>query len=372
MDIKNLLFWSILFLFACNNEKEPTEPAPSTEPSIVQSDPIKYKAALEYLRLRDQPGESGKVVTMLTKGDTLIGLEEFSNFKTKIKLRGLWMNEPWVKVAKNDSIQGWVYAGGLEFFQEQMKDKRLDFLIENRLESIFGKQLTESIFTYRNEYERLRDSEGFANIFLRGSALRDSLTTILEEKIEITDYEKMPDLSWLEVNVPGYEIQLVAEGTLVHLFMNYKEMYKKARQTKGQEDDEFIDLCFQIYALDSIEHFYPSWFLQTWDYGGHSELGSRKHFTILQKMNRLLAESNIFEPKIEQFKLDLLNDITDAETSYWNTQSEILEELDSILSAEFGILSKEDKMSLQVRKKMFESAEENGIQLNHRAGIHDL
>ncbi len=365
--VKFIIFSLLLLSIAhCKNDNSPKSTPPVEEVTLKKDFPKKHlplTANIDYLRLRDRPGKEGKVLEMLSKGDVVFELGEASDFTTEIKLRGIWYDDPWIKVETKSGTVGWVYGGGLSFKLDD-RNKITSLLIRQRLKALFGKKLAGSVLEYRKRYETAHTSSEFAVAYQAGASLRDSLVEIMHEKIAVEDYDKLPDLSWLEQTMPGYNALLIAEGTLFHLFANFNEMAEKVRKTKGKEDDEFVELGRAIYLADSIENFFPGWIVQMTDYKGCSELGSGIHNRVLDQMNKTLANSDLFEIAIEKAKTALVKDIIDPAVTYLNSKEMILEELDAILSADYGILTAEDKIALRTRQKKFENPKENGITVN--------
>ncbi|HMR42739.1 MAG TPA: hypothetical protein PKC40_02855, partial [Saprospiraceae bacterium] len=245
-------------------------------------------------------------------------------------------------------------------------------LMNKRLLSLFGKELTEKIDQYRAQFNLAARSREFADAYRTGEKLRDTLTHVLERKLEISDLEQAPDLFWLKDAMPAFQPQLVAEGTAYQLFHDFKTLHTKANATEGEEDNEFVELCLLLFPEDSIEYFYPAWFIQTWDYGGHSLLGRGVHLQILEEMEEVLEANDLFEAEILKIKAKLIDDITSQDVTYWESAENILKELDAIIAANFSILSESDKIALTTRRKMFEAPEENNIQLDQRTGISDF
>ncbi|MCB0663188.1 MAG: SH3 domain-containing protein [Saprospiraceae bacterium] len=333
----------------------------------LESDPGEVESVfivnVENLRLRDKPGQEGKVLTTLQKDTRLVDLEKVSDFNTEVILRGIPYDEPWVLVQTPDSLKGWVFAGGLNFDMTYPSEISLQ-LMHQRLATVFGKELANSINRYRLLFQNAKRSRDFATALRTGTLLRDSLVAVLEKKFDLSNFELPPNLEWMEEGFPGYTTQLVAEGTQYYLFQNYKSMQPKVMETEGSEDDEFLELCFQVYQTDSIENFYPSWFMQTWDYGGHSLLGRGIHKRILEEIEEILDKADLFEPEILQIKAKLVQDILEPDNTYWESQEKITNELKEILDASFSILSEEEKDSLAARLTMFEAPFDHGIKLD--------
>lgn len=367
---KYLLLLSLLtVIFSCKDEptKTPDLPVSPMETKKEAPQQVLFIADMDHLRVRDSAGKDGKVIGELSTGEVVIYTGIKSDFTTPVKLRGYPYNDPWLKVTTKSGEEGWVYGGGVTY-GEDLDNDLVKPLIDNRVEKLFGKKLSSEIKAFQNDFKKANTSEEASKVYREALSLREELVKNLHDDIEVEDPQKAANMDWLQESLPGFITQLAAEATMYHLFFYYEDWAKKSRRTVGKEDDDFFQLMYDVYPIDNIEHFFPAWFLQTWDYGGHSELGKGVHNDLLEKMNRLLAESDLFAPEIEQLKNDLINDITNNEITYWYDQKAILAELSAILAAKYGILSQEDKIALETRKKHFEKPEENDIKLNFRAG----
>lgn len=374
MKITSLVLSFCLLLFACTDEIATDTPEASSSAEVIQeiskkTEPTKLVVGLEHLRLRATPGSKGEELAHLDKGTVLLETGEVSDFTTRIKLRGIWFDEPWIKVRTPDGTEGWVYAGAVVFRMEQstaLSEKLLDI----RLKSFFGDALTADIHAYRKSFHSTKTSQDFAMIYEQGKQLQERMVKVLEDKINVPelDYEQLPDLFWVEESLPGYETALVAEGTIYYLFRNFKTFRKIAAKTTGKEDDDFIELNLKVHATDSVEYFFPAWYLQTWDYGGHSLLGQGIHLDVLKEADQVLKKSDLFLDDVLEVKNRLLDDITGEQITYWESLDKIKKELDGIITAELSILTNEDKVALETRRAMFNDPKANKIEVNQRSG----
>lgn len=370
-----LLFVGVLIgLTNCGSDDAPatdettsSEATPISVPTTDERVPLLVN--LNYFRLRDKPGTSGELVRMLSEGDTLYDLNEVSDFTTAIRLRGVQYNDPWIRVETADGKNsGWVYGGGVSFdpYHDSPTTERL---MKRRMKNLFGDSIATAVSTYRQEFTSVRTEADFARTLRDSDRLLDAMLGKLENILDV-DYivqapdGEMPDLFWLEAVLPGYEEALVAEGTAYDFFTDWKQWAPIARRTTGTADDDYVELMFALYR-DSMENYFPAYFLQTWDYGGDSELGAGIHFRILDKMNKALALSDLFAPEINAHKEELLEDILSG-NSYWLKKEPILEELDAILDAEFGILTEADIARLRKRREEFAKGAKDGLILNNR------
>ncbi len=352
----------LIFISACDTPSNTDTPPPSSN-----KDEVKVLVNLDQLRIRKAPGLESDLLGVAPLGTTFPYAGEMTDFSTQIKLGGVWYDEPWVSIYTSAGDTAWVYGGGV-MFEGAASEELAEILLEKRMRAFFG-SMTDDLLTYRDQYAQASTSEEFAEVFHEGEEIRDRLVDLLEQKIPTAEAEGMPDIFWIERVFPGYVVELVAEGTRYFLFKDFKQLYTKARQTQGEEDDIFTDLGLEVYASDSIEYFFPSWFIQTWDYGGHSLLGSGQHNDVLALADEVTQMTDLFKNDIGIFKRELLRDITHPEITYWNAQDKIVSELDTILKIKYDILSQEDLAVLEARLSQFKEAEKNGIELNIRTGL---
>ncbi|MBK8877328.1 MAG: SH3 domain-containing protein [Haliscomenobacter sp.] len=358
----HLLLLSFVFWagFSCRKQA----PAPES-PAELETVVDVFTVNVDGLQLRAAPGPEGKTIRGLQLGESLTDLGEVSDFTTAVQLRGIAFNEPWLKVKTEKGEEGWVYGGALSF---SSGGKTASVLLEKRLQTFFGEPLARRIDAFRSDCETVSLSNALSACFLESVGLKDELNTKLESGIQIRESGELPDLFWLETAIPGYLPQLVAEGTVYTLFADYGAWRRKAEETEGKEDDAFFDLCIQFFPEDSIAYFFPAYFIQTWDYGGHSLLGRGIHRQLLSGLDRLFREKSPFIPEILRMKTDLVNDITAAEGTYWEKQEAIIQELKGILEAKYPILDKADLAALSTRLKQFGEPGKYGIVLNQQSG----
>lgn len=359
-----ILFVSVL---CCQNNSEnnsvENNPLPIEQPTNKTSPDL--TVSVDKLRLRDQAGENGKVLTELEKGSKLYDLEEMSDFTTKLSLRGIQYDEPWLKVATENKETGWVYGGAVHYdnFDKNDFSKKV---LQNRLQVLVGKTTTKQILAYKHLFETMKTANDFAYAYQQGLLIRNLISNQMDEKMSAVNEEEA-DLSWLEKSMPGFIIQTVAEGTMYHLFVDYKPFLLKAKKTKSELDNQFIDLCLEAYSLDSIEYFFPAWTIQTWDYGGHSLLGQGKHTTVLDKITGVV-DSLLFKKEALLFKDRVVQDIIGEETSYWENQAKIVTELENIIKTDYTCLSTADKIAISRKLEAIKDPVANNIQINLRLG----
>lgn len=359
--------------WSCQSEQEPAE---STVESETQARPeasnekveqTTFIVNIDRLRMRETAGEKGKVIKELEKGTVLYDEGEVSDFTTRIKLRGITFDEPWLKVSTADNTVGWIYAGAIHLGTTPDSEVA-KILREKRLINLFGQAGAEEMRRYRIEFHNTQTAKEVLNVYRKGRKIREDFVDMLEEKIDAYNAQVQPDLFWLEEALPGFVPQLVAEGTVYYLFEDYRQWVEKAKATKELVDDQFVEFKIQAFPMDSIEYFFSAWQIQTWDYGGSSLLGRGFHFALLQEADRLVKASHPLEAEIIEVKRNIVEDILQPSNTFWESKDKVLIETDNILQADLAILDKNDRIALKARRQQFDDPEGNGIKMNERSG----
>lgn len=245
--------------------------------------------------------------------------------------------------------------------------KPIEHPLQNELQGVVGENWAEQTINYQQQFQTSEQLTSIHAIYQSGINLRDTLVLRIEDYTETGSEEGLPDLFWLKEVLPGYVPQVVAEGTAYYLFNDYRQWERIARQTNDLLDDAFVELNIELYPEDSIEYFYPAYFLQTWDYGGSSLLGRGIHTSLLNTMERHWGDSTqqMFRAEVLAEKERLLNDILEStDGGYWESQENILNELSEIISTDFKVLTKNDKIALRQRQKQFQQPKKNNILIN--------
>jgi len=128
MMMKRLLFAFLLagFVVGCGDNDStgqgsnagPEGSAVEDAAEATAKEEVRYYAIVDHLRVRDTPDKKGEVLGMIDYGDEAIFLEDESDFKEKITLRGKVYYDSWKQVRTRDmesgkSIEGWVFGGAL-------------------------------------------------------------------------------------------------------------------------------------------------------------------------------------------------------------------------------------------------------------------
>lgn len=363
--LEGFLFFCLLLMVSCGAEPTDTSAttAPPSDTSVFAPD---LKIVVPTGRLRSAPDPQAEVLQQLGRGSGLKDLEAVSRKTTQISFGAQKYDEPWLQVQDSSGVSGWIYAREVAPLKSNMDLQ--EFRRNKQLSSIFGKSGKESLQKYRMLWQEAASDAEVAKAYQYGLQLRDTLATMLEDKSHSYDSGPLPDLFWIDNYLPAYLTQLVAEGTIYYLFNDYEQWLEKARRSRGQQDDQFFKLMIRCFPQDSVEYFYPAWELQTWDYGGHHLLGRGITYDILANIEQLEARTPLFSKPLMQLKDQVLADLTQPNIHFWEPDSLVKRELDSIIQANWSIFTPTDRIALDTRRIQLDSAAFHGIGFNARAG----
>ena len=331
-------------------------------------DKVVLTTVADQIRIYSKAGLEGKEIARIDKNTPLFYLEKMSAFTTEITLNGITFNEPWLFVELPDQQKGWVYAGIVDFDNKGLGKSLYDDIIRKRLAHFFGENASNLIEIYSELYENTETAYEFSELYRVGLELRDSLIIELNQ-INLSETPEIPDLFWMDEPLPALIPTQVPEANMFHLFFDYKSLMQKAKATVGLEDEAFINVLYSMYHHDSIEYFYPSWYIYQSDFTNiYSLLGENIHYKLLVEMDSLSVESTLFKTFYNDIKIQLVQDIT-SNNQYWRSSEDILKELQMIIEADLPILNEADKIGLSARVKMFEQPQEFDVLVNMREGL---
>ena len=115
------------FIFSCKNtnssESTQQTESNSSEGESTENTTTQEKAStilyawVDKLRIREQPTTKSEIVVEVKEGTSFTYLNEKTDYKEKINLRGTLFNEPWLKIKTDEGKEGWVYGGAVKFYE---------------------------------------------------------------------------------------------------------------------------------------------------------------------------------------------------------------------------------------------------------------
>ena len=295
--------------------------------------------------LRQEPGLDGAAISQLNPNESVDFAGEISDFSERLLINDELLEEPWVKIKTTKGQEGWIFAACLEIDSLQ-NPKLVEKLQVYRERAILGPKIHDALIQFRADADKCKSDEDFAKLYRSADSLRNQLDEWLSLRSTPDLEGKLPNYYWLNKAIPGQEVLLVAEGTVYAMFFNYGYWAELSKRTKGTRDDNFSAFCITLFP-DSIEYYYPAWYLQTWDYGGTSLLGKGIHLDILTKMDKLYQDK-LFIPEVQQYKVSIMDDMLQSEF-YELGVKEVCTELEQIITAKPGILQASDIEGLKGR-----------------------
>ena len=261
-----LLIFTCGFLVSCSSEdaKEPDETITiiDTNGSEENTSPVILEVALNTVNMRQSPSMDSAVIEKLAANSHIEWQHQISKVLAPVKLRGVRYNDPWLYVKSETGQLGWVYAATVNVVLDGNSAAMAlsDNLLAKRIETFFGDDLAKVISNYRQAFIQANSSERFANTFNYGLALRDQLVYMLNKKASAST-QPAADMSWLDKLLPGYFHRIVdsaykggASGSNTtgtnksyYLALDFEKIRKKAQQTEGLEDDQFVAFYEKLF-----------------------------------------------------------------------------------------------------------------------------
>lgn len=223
-----------------------------------------------------------------------------------------------------------------------------------QLASYFKPAQVQKIHHYRQDFQQIKKLPHFIKAYQQAVALAADLSPALGTVYEKYDTKQKnafePNSHFLHAQIPGLKTEIVAEGTNMIFFLDFKAFGFKAHQTPEPDDDLFIAAMTEAYG--AIESFPGNWFTMTWDLGGCSNLGSGQHLKILQKSALATQKNAVWKPYLKELRDSLVQDIVQS-GSYCLSQPKILSELHILLQS--GLLKSTEHDLVMQRKKVIQT-----------------
>lgn len=123
MKYTTALIWFLLVIFtsillsSCNGDKMPEKQEMiNLTPVVQKEDVIYYITTVDNLRAREGQLKSSQVIAKLKEGTIVKYLNEQSEAKETVTLRGKSYTEPYRKVLIEGTTEAWIYGGGVDVF----------------------------------------------------------------------------------------------------------------------------------------------------------------------------------------------------------------------------------------------------------------
>jgi len=186
--------------------------------SVVTAVPamVTVYAWVDKLRMRTEPDTKSAVVAEIPEGGAMTFLDEKTDFTQQFTLRGKSYDEPWLKVKTTEGKTGWVYGGGVKFYEPKVAalptpyDRCMDYFKRRRVSQakkcitdIERKQLSKD----RQYVEKTK--EGALEFTLLNGEKKQLDDSAIEEATARQDYfyrYYIPQMGLFVVAVDGQEM----------------------------------------------------------------------------------------------------------------------------------------------------------------------
>jgi len=253
-----------------------------------------------------------------------------------------------------------------------------DYETSRELEKYFAKDVLTKLDNSVSSFNDISTDTDFENYYNDAkklfSDLYDALskpaTKFLIDLASKNEYwdpvDIIYDLQEFNGKIGPIQISCAAECSDIDFYFDLQILRKKAKESSGKADDDFMDLLISIEG-DFGYAGYPGlkmWDFQTWDYGGASLIGNQLLFQTIEKKQKFEKKHKLFKAQMALFHADFLHSLSYSYIYQFNKEK-VLKEFDQIINLNYfkgGEL--EDVIKL---REMIEN-EEEGIQLGCENG----
>lgn len=155
-----------------------------------------FVATVDNLAIRSEPSQNGESLTNVYEGGEMKYLEETSENRSKITLRGINHNEPWYKVSM-DGVEGWVYGGAISRHSDlgYMCEEYLSVFSDgkfvedaNRILGIIGDRNEETLWQITKKEMTMTSYENYLSTYPNGKYSNEAKSFLQLDESEIRKF----------------------------------------------------------------------------------------------------------------------------------------------------------------------------------------
>lgn len=355
-------FLFLILALGCTSDPVGKEQAIS-ESSNISTPTLKIRS--NEAVLFEAPNLKSKILQDLPKHASVIHLEQLSYHLDWFNMEGQEVFEPWIAIQTKQQVNGWTNLGAV-YDLNRLEDQEEYY--QKMLEALAGAELYPSIVDYNRMNATVKTADDFLTVYKQAQTIQSELTKRLQLVLEQNSHAKIPDFFWLQEVLPGLLPQFDQSNKQYLLDKDFTDFLNTALKTSSKKDDQFIAVFLLLFPEDSIEYKTPSYQLPVSLTAQHSLLGRGIHLDLLIAMEEVVDEAPLFFAQVQPIKDALINDISSANVSYWESADQIIEELKRIQAKDFDVLSQNDKIAIGERIKQFEKFTQFGISVDLKSG----
>ena len=205
--------------------------------------------------------------------------------------------------------------------------------------SFFSGDAREAADAYRRAAaDSTPRAEGTVALYRRAVALEGELLHEAHAASREGIWLRLEEFLARDLDLPGVLPACVAECTYPALAIDLEFFAERASETPDRLDDAFFDLLEEAWGspvpiADGRIATPATVFERTWDYGGHSRLGSGLHADLLAKIDalRALPGGEAFESEVAEVRETVFRDLLQASNCAGLSARAVIGEIDEIL-----------------------------------------
>lgn len=235
-------------------------------------------------------------------------------------------------------------------------------------DSFYSGDAREAAETYRRAAaEPMRGAEDTVALYRRAVALEGELLEEAHAASRDGIWLRLEEFLARDLDLPGVLPACVAECTYPALAIDLEFFAERAAKTPERRDDAFFELLENAWGspvpiADGRIATPATIFERTWDYGGHSRLGSGAHLDLLSAIDalRALPGNKALESEVTEVRETVFRDLLEVSNCAGLSARAVIGEIDQIL--ERIDLDEEERRALRVRRAAFADPTAHGIE----------
>ncbi len=265
--------------------------------------------------------------------------------------------EPFLEALLPDSTRCWFYADPSSFALG-MDEKEWQW--SNRLKAILSPDQFRDYQQVLNNWEAPQAGVQMLLMFQVVRVLRNQLEKSLRA------YPSLPLHQVTDV-LPGHQAYI--EDRKTKWWLDYNVWSERAADWPNAAAEQALFQFYQkeVFPPDGIEYTFPAWHFPVSTTQSHSLFGRGQHFRHLQSLDSLQQVHPFVATEWNEIRAFLLEDLTDIQTTYWESWEAVDVELNQILSASWRSISTSTLAEIRLHQERLRQQALVGNQFNYRS-----
>lgn len=180
------------------------------------------------------------------------------------------------------------------------------------LSQVLPAEKIDSLYYYKKCFYELKDSKQFHTFYAEFYEFKKSISKTIDDSIRQKELPFDTAGNFLNVHFPFIKFTYEVEGTIFYLSYKNDALRSRAKQTRGKEDDSYLQLISELYFRDDEYNRYswPLWVNKQSCISGSSRLGDFVTLQCYKKIQTELKRNPLFAPELRLILQDFHEGLT--------------------------------------------------------------